>query len=1104
MNRGIGQLERYDYKAALESFSPLVKLHPKWLAAHINLGLAALNLQEPSYLKQAEASFRAALKIDAKCAHALLSLGILYRHRNELEKAIEVLDRASKVDPNDPYVLYYLGASFADLGQRDRARPVLEKTVRLQPSFASAWYRLGTIYARLGKEGRAKRREFLRKFQRLERGKAGIKAGVKYGEGGPYNQAIRGTLPPGAPASIEAGKTEDSFELGEFTLSLAKLAPGVKKPDGGTLSPGFALADYDADGQLDVTICGAAGPDGRRSTLVGMFDSEARFISASTPDEAHLCAHGDFDGDGHIDLVTAGPQGVALHTGDGKGIFTPSAAKGISTGDGFVVRLLAVDFDSDWDLDIVCLTQHSVDGAIHARLHLFANLQSGSFRDVAPGAKVAAFEFPATELIAADLDGDIDLDFAIIDGRTGKPHWIANDRVWSFRIVTPVGDALTAPGIRSTCGDDLDADGDHDLVVFCGDRVHVWRNDGLFRFVRDARLEAALDGKRGSSGVVFDANRRLESEILVTESPASAVSFVLGRPVWIVADFESGVRVAPIDADGTWLGVDLKGPGLEVAKRQMVRSNTSGIGAQIEVRAGRSRRVTQRNTGSGGTARSAVRFFCGLDGESSADYVRILWPDAVLQSEIGLAAGKFHRIEEVERKPSSCPVLFAWDGEEQRFIADVLGVGGLGYFLAPGTYGSPDPTEILKLPDLGTKVDENGERYYDLRLLEPLEESTYLDDARLLTVEHPEDVDVLPLEMFAVSGPKPEFELLAYRRSARPAAAVDHRGEDVREALLRVDHDRAPRLELDRRFPGVARGDHAIEIDFGAGVDDLLRDGREGEELFLMLFGHIEYGYSTSNFASWQSGFTARVPSFFVERDGRWVALRKEWGFPAGYPRWMAVDLAGLLRPGDRRIRIETNLEIQWDEALLVSAERIAVDSAGLAQGPVRVESLGLEIREQLPRRAELRHRGFPLPTLDGEAFDYDHFDSLEPYRVMPGSFTRLGDVRELLASADDRLVVFGPGDEIVFEFAAETRRSPQRHVSRFWKCVGYCKDIDLHTGRPQGIEPLPFRAMSGYPYGPTETYPASERLRRYRETWNTRVVEPGVMTPVSELLREK
>jgi len=57
MNRGIGQLERYDYKAALESFSPLVKLHPKWLAAHINLGLAALNLQEPSYLKQAEASF---------------------------------------------------------------------------------------------------------------------------------------------------------------------------------------------------------------------------------------------------------------------------------------------------------------------------------------------------------------------------------------------------------------------------------------------------------------------------------------------------------------------------------------------------------------------------------------------------------------------------------------------------------------------------------------------------------------------------------------------------------------------------------------------------------------------------------------------------------------------------------------------------------------------------------------------------------------------------------------------------------------------------------------------------------------------------------------
>ena len=44
------------------------------------------------------------------------------------------------------------------------------------------------------------------------------------------------------------------------------------------------------------------------------------------------------------------------------------------------------------------------------------------------------------------------------------------------------------------------------------------------------------------------------------------------------------------------------------------------------------------------------------------------------------------------RKPSSCPVLFSWDGERFAYVTDILGVGGLGFFVSPDRYAPPDPT----------------------------------------------------------------------------------------------------------------------------------------------------------------------------------------------------------------------------------------------------------------------------------------------------------------------------------------------------------------------------------------------------------------------------
>jgi hypothetical protein len=66
-------------------------------------------------------------------------------------------------------------------------------------------------------------------------------------------------------------------------------------------------------------------------------------------------------------------------------------------------------------------------------------------------------------------------------------------------------------------------------------------------------------------------------------------------------------------------------------------------------------------------------------------------------------------------------------------------------------------------------------------------------------------------------------------------------------------------------------------------------------------------------------------------------------------------------------------------------------------------------------------------------------------------------------------------------------------------RTVGYCKDMDPYTAHPEAVEPLPFRAMSGYPYRPDEAYPATPEAAAYRREWNTRVVPlPTVPLPAA------
>ena len=106
----------------------------------------------------------------------------------------------------------------------------------------------------------------------------------------------------------------------------------------------------------------------------------------------------------------------------------------------------------------------------------------------------------------------------------------------------------------------------------------------------------------------------------------------------------------------------------------------------------------------------APEILAGLGGRTHVDIVRMLWPTGVLQDELKVSADAYTPLDEIDRRGSSCPVLFAWDGKKYQFITDVIGAGVVGHWISPTSqeYSRPggmdqggwDPVETAqRLPE---------------------------------------------------------------------------------------------------------------------------------------------------------------------------------------------------------------------------------------------------------------------------------------------------------------------------------------------------------------------------------------------------------------------
>jgi len=1084
-NRGVGLMDRYQPEQAVLEFEQVVGLAPDWITGRLNLAIALLNTQGEGDDVRAEAEFRKVIAVDPDNPTAHYALGMLFRHFARLDEAKVEFARVLEIDPGDPDAHYQLGTLIIE-DDPEGARIHFEETLRQIPHHESACYRLQGLYRRSGETEKA--RELLVRFRNLKAANAGFESGMKYGEMGRYAYVVRAF----DEAPVDGSDTPPAYENAAAASGLSGGATGAAGwPGEGAYGPGMAAGDVENDGDFDLFIPGDGS--GLYVNTKGKFSLHAG--SGIDGSDAIGAFFGDYDGDGDPDLYLTRGGGNRLYRNT-SGAFADVTGLSGSAGAARSIGACWADADHDGDLDLYEANRGAPN-------NLWRNNGDGTFVDMAVEAGVDGGDAASMGAAFFDIDDDRDLDLYVVND--GQPNRVfLNDRVGQYRDATGWYPGLDddGPGLGAVVRD-LDANGREDVLLVKGPeppRLFLQVERG--GFIEDMKFAQQARGVGGAAGalcgdidldgdndvVLLDAGSGDEAghRILMnrgrgqfaqaadlggTSKPSSrgAVAVDLdgdGMLELVVARTSGAAELwhAPAPAGRHWLQVVPTSAEGDAADG----INPKAVGLFVEIKTGLRLQAASVTSSSGylGSPPPVAHF--GLGAYGKADYARLSWPDAVLQGELEVAADQSWRIAKASRKPSSCPLLFSWDGERFAYVTDFLGVGGMGFFIAPGEYAPPDPTEVVRIPPHQIAV-HNGK--YRLRIAEPLEEVTYLDEVHLTAWDHPEGWEVYPDERFTGSEPFPTGAPRAVAEKIFPKAASDEHGTDMLNRILRVDrHYVEP--PIDERFVGYAE-DHWLELDFGESLRDVPDDAR----ITLFLHGWIEYTYSHVNYAASQAGMALKSPWIEVpDGKGGWKVAMPEMGFPAGLPRVMTVDVSALPLRRDGRLRIRTNMEVFWDQIF-----------AGLApdESRIRVHTLS-------PSVADLRLLGYPReyspdganPTL----YDYERLDQGLPFKNLTGNYTRFGDVRALLGVVDDQFVIMARGEEIALEFDATALPALPVGWSRtlVLHSDGYCKDMDLYTAFPDHVEPLPYHKMVGYP--PPERM-LTEEYEAYQQTWNTRRV---------------
>jgi tetratricopeptide (TPR) repeat protein len=1107
---GLAALQVGDDVRAQAKLTQATELVPDEPASWANLGLLAL--RQKNYDAAAERLTKAQA-LAPESGQIMVLLGLLESERGRYAESIAALRKAIELDPRNLRATFMLAEQIerqAGEGSEAEAQRLIEKIQEAQPENLAVLVELARISAKRG-DGQTLQKVIARLEQKASAWPPEVQEQFK------ALQAAATGPDPRAAATRIAFLRNVLVRVPEYRNALA----AVKPPPGEEAEPvtrflrlplpDFTPAPPDETLKFTSEAITDLGPDkwdwiGAVSftgegapSVVAARGGELKIAKGATvklPDGTigpHGIAALDFNYDFKTDLVYAGAGGLRLYRQENLNSFTDVTAQAklssATTGAAYT-GAWAADIEADGDLDIVL-------GAANGPTLVLRNNGDGTFKELNTFEGATGLR----DFVRADLDGDGDADAALLGPQTIQVY--ANERAGQFRARTTASNLSPAKAISVA---DIDGNGILDLVILQADGkiirmsdknegqewetaeiAHVSNNqyfpDGNYRLlVNDLDNNGSLDllMSLDSPGDGFKPqDKTLPVGMWLSDK---SLNF---KPLGVPDDGQStAFSIADLNGDGRLdlTGLTPNGHPLKLINRgsknyhwQVIRPrakqavgdqriNSFGVGGEMEIRSGL---LVQKQPITG----PLVHF--GLGEQTTADVVRIVWPNGSVRAEFELKADQ--EVVAEQRLKGSCPFLFAYDGEKMSFVKDCQPWGAaIGLHI-----DTLDPKGAMRTEEW-FKID--GDRLaahngaYDLRITAELWETYYVDHLSLAVVDHPAGTDIFVDERFSIPGP--DLSIRTVERERELAHAVDDRGQDVSEILRARDGHYLDTFGRGQ-YQGLTR-DHYVEVDLGP-------DSPTSGPLWLIASGWLHPTDASVNVAIKQGGGEQPKDLSLEVPDGKggWRTAQKDLGFPAGRNKTILVNLDGLFTEGSpHRVRLRTNLEVYWDAIWW---------ARGLPREQIKVERLS-------PQAAELHYRGYSTITQANESSpelpDYNRLEgTTQRWRDLIGYYTRFGDVRELLAQADDRYVIMNSGDEMAFKFSAP--EPPQAQWVRDFVLIGdgWIKDGDYNSTFSKTVLPLPAHDIHDYTS-------VSSRLeddpvyRRHPEDWqryHTRYITPQV-----------
>jgi tetratricopeptide (TPR) repeat protein len=1088
---GVAYMNQQRPADAQKLFEQSLATDPNFEVARLNLGISLLAQQK---LELARTALAAAAEKLPQDSYAWYNLGLVYKDLGDAERGVAAFTHVTQIaNEADPW--YFVGYLNSQLQHYDQAIAAFQKALAIFPFHASAEFGLARAYQRSGNAEAAK--EHLAKFQKMTAEHLATPFGAGYGDQGRFSLAeLPRSSVQNAPPAIPVHFTPQFISKAISSPATTPVGP----------SNGACFFDYDNDGKPDLFLAGSDPTYGSHllhNVGNGKFADVTKLAGIESAAPGFGCAAGDFDNDGHTDLAVCFTDGVRLfhNTRDGKfeditekvGIRREPGCRGLTW----------VDYDHDGDLDLYIVNTASFfavnpSASYGPRNVLWRNNGNSTFTDVSAETALGILA-TGGGVVTTDFNNDRAIDFVIAGGDDGASIFL-NPREGKFTPLPAIDfKKENLPPAVGVVAFDFNKDGWMDLAFTHAGApsISLWRNvDGkhlervplpdfgwnrgwgisAIDYDNDGWLDLIAAGEStgggelrllrnlGAKGWADTTKETHLDSVKLTEPRAIAVADLRsnGSPDLVVTQLGNAPLLLKNEGANqhNWMSIDLK----------PLSDNKSAIGTKVEIYAGALYQKWEVQGASGYLGQNAPSILAGLAEEKNAEVVRLLWPTGVPQDEINLAAKKAQSIAELDRRGSSCPVLFSWNGKEYEFIADMIGPGVVGHWVGPGERGVaerdvPDPDEYLKV---GASSVRPLHGMLSFRFIEPMEETVYLDQLRLLAIDHPAAYEVFPNERFVSNPPFPEFRVIASREAHPPAVAWDDRGNDVLSLISQRDRKYVTDFE-GLPFAGFAKL-HWLELDLGK--------WDATKPLRLIIDGYTDYFTATSMYAADQAGVKVIAPYVeALDTHNKWVRVVEDMGFPAGLERTMVTDLTGKLPPGTRRIRIVSNLKIYWDA--------IRIDQTPDAN-EIRAAEVPLA-------KASLEFLGYPreirLTPASDTTYSFTNRSMTGPYARAAGNYTRFGDVLDLLSAADDRFVVFGSGEGVKLDF--DSRNLPALPAGwvrdYFFYANGFEKDLDFYAAYAFSVEPLPRHSPLPYPYPPGKEFPDDAQHLGYQLEYNTR-----------------